>query len=162
MSSFSTAQICDRYAAVEALQIAEPIFKAYGATRSFFGQISTLKTFEDSDLIEQAVNEFVTNKILVVDGGGFLHSALFDAKLAEQAINHGWVGVLIYGCIRDSAHINQLPIGVRALQTQPLKSTKKNHGERNTALYFGGIHFKSEHYLYVDEDGIIAAKTLLT
>ena len=66
MSSFSTAQLCDRHASLEHLQIAEPIFKAYGATRSFFGQISTLKTFEDSDLIEQAVNEFVTHKILVI------------------------------------------------------------------------------------------------
>jgi regulator of ribonuclease activity A len=78
--------------------------------------------------------------------------------LAEMGYKNGWQGVIVYGCIRDSFDINQMPIGVRALQTNPLKSIKKGWGDRNIDITFGGVTFRPGEYVYADEDGVIIAK----
>jgi hypothetical protein len=41
---------------------------------------------------------------------------------------------VVYGCIRDSGDINEIDIGVRALNTHPQKSIKKNVGDRDIAV----------------------------
>jgi regulator of ribonuclease activity A len=82
-------------------------------------------------------------------------------NLAEIASKHGWQGMIIYGCIRDSQAINLLPIGIRALHTHPLKSHKKGLGDRDVMVTFAGINFKKDHYLYADTDGIIVSEVML-
>ena len=57
---------------------------------------------------------------MLVDGGGSLRCALVGDQIAELAVKK-MAGIVVYGCIRDSAAINGLPIGVRALDTHPLK-----------------------------------------
>lgn len=37
-------------------------------------------------------------------------------------------GIIINGCIRDSADIAKMPLGVKALATYPLKSSKRDPG----------------------------------
>ncbi|MFA5984542.1 MAG: ribonuclease E activity regulator RraA [Methylococcaceae bacterium] len=159
--SFSTADLCDRYSEQAHFQIAEPLFKAYGGKTEFNGQITTLKVFEDNVLIRQTLEEPGEQRVLVVDGGGSHRCALVGDNLANLALNNGWQGLLIYGCIRDAQVINQLPIGIRALHTHPLKSHKKGLGERDGVVTFAGVNFKKEHYLYADIDGIIVSETLL-
>ena len=75
--------------------------------------------------------------------------------LAAKAVENGWSGILINGCIRDSADIAQMPLGVKALDTHPLKSVKKGVGETNLQLRFAGVTFNPGASLYADEDGII-------
>lgn len=162
MITFTTARLCDSHASNNHLQIAEPLFKSYGANAVFSGYISTLKVFESNELLTQVLAEKVTDRVLVVDGGGSHHCALLDADLAQTALTNGWQGLVIYGCIRDSASIEQLPIGVRALHTHPLKSHKKNHGDRDVLISFAGVTFRKDHYLYADADGIIVSETLLS
>ena len=43
----------------------------------------------------------------------------------KKASENGWSGFIIYGCIRDSEIISTLDIGIKALDTMPLKSEKK-------------------------------------
>ncbi len=71
---------------------------------------------------------------------------LVDNNLAKLAIDNGWQGIVIYGCIRDSAMISQLPIGIRALHTHPLKSHKKDHGDRDLLVSFAGVNFKQRSF----------------
>ena len=135
---------------------------SYGANPAFCGQITTLKVFEDNVLVLTTLQEKVQNRVLVIDGGGSHRCALVDNDLARIAGDNGWMGIVIYGCIRDSALLAQLPIGIRALHAHPLKSHKKDHGDRDLLVSFAGVNFKKDHYLYADMDGIIVSATMLS
>jgi regulator of ribonuclease activity A len=160
--TFTTAKLCDTYSGVQTLQISEALFQAYGANSTFSGVITTLKTFEDNVLVRAVLEEKVQNRVLVIDGGGSHRCALINNELATLAVNNGWQGIIIYGCIRDSEMIAKLPIGLRALHTHPLQSHKKDHSDRDLLVSFAGVNFKKDNYLYADMDGIIVSETMLS
>ncbi|WP_150047448.1 ribonuclease E activity regulator RraA [Methylomonas rhizoryzae] len=159
--SFLTADLCDRFAERESFQIAEPLFRPFGKLKQFCGQITTLRVFEDNSLVRQVLEEDGTGRVLVVDGGGSRRCALFGDTLAGIALNNGWQGIIIYGCLRGSEIVNEMPIGVRALDTHPLRSRKHGHGERDIMITFAGVNFKKDQYLYADSDGIIVVDAKL-
>lgn len=159
--TFRTAELCDRYAATHRLQIVEPILKPFGANPAFSGRITTLKVFEDNVLLRKTVDEPVTSRVLVIDGGGSHRCALFGGNISRLACERGWAGIIVYGCVRDSVELNELPIGIRALHTHPLTSHKRGGGERDTLITFAGVNFKTDHFLYADEDGIVVADSEL-
>lgn len=144
------------------IRVVAPMFQRYGGRVSFSGQIVTLKLFEDNSLVRELFGEDGKGKVLVIDGGGSLRCALVGDQLAILAQKKGWEGAIVYGCIRDSGDINAIDIGVRALNTHPLKSVKKGAGDRNIAVTFGGVTFKPGEWIYADADGIIVSKTALT
>ncbi|MCD2449178.1 ribonuclease E activity regulator RraA [Methylicorpusculum oleiharenae] len=160
--TFATAKLCDTYSAKAHLQIAEPIFKLFGAALAFSGQITTLKVFEDNALVRTALSTKVNHRILVIDGGGSHRCALIDEELAQLALENGWQGIVVYGCIRDSAIINAMTIGIRALHAHPLKSPNKGLGNLDTVVTFAGVQFKNDYFLYADSDGIIVSETELS
>jgi len=157
--SFKTADLCDEYP--DSLQICEPGFSSYGGEPRFFGQISTIKCFEDNSLVREAVAEPGEGRVLVVDAGGSRRCAMLGDLLAAKAAAKGWSGVLLYGLIRDSADIAGMDLGVKALGTHPLKSVKKGVGERDVVVRFAGVTFVPGEYLYADEDGIVCSSTAL-
>ncbi|TAN52889.1 MAG: RraA family protein [Methylococcaceae bacterium] len=159
---FRTADLCDRYAHVEYFQIAEPVFRCYGSRSAFGGPITTLKVFEDDAPLKQALAQTVDGRVLVVDGGASHRCALLDEDSARLALDNGWQGVIIYGCIRDSASIDRLNLGVRALHAHPLKSHKPGHGSKDVLITFAGVNFRTGHYVYADEDGIIVSADKLS
>lgn len=162
--TFKTPDLCDQFEGEigESLFVVAPMFQRYGGRAAFAGEIVTLKLFEDNSLVREVLGEPGQGKVLVVDGGGSLRCALVGDQLAILAKKNGWEGIVVYGCIRDSGDINQLDIGVRALDTHPQKSIKKGVGDRNIAVTFGGVSFKPGAYLYADEDGVlVSAKPLL-
>lgn len=145
-----------------AIRVVAPMFQRYGARPAFCGRIVTLKVFEDNSLVREAVGEAGKDKVLVVDGGGSLRCALLGDQLAILAHKNHWEGIIVYGCLRDSGDINLIDIGVRALNTMPLKSIKKGAGDRNINVSFGGVTFKPGEWIYADEDGIIVSSSKLT
>jgi len=157
--SFKTADLCDEYP--DSLQICEPGFSNYGGRPRFFGQISTIKCFEDNSLVREAVAEPGEGRVLVVDAGGSRRCAMLGDLLAAKAVAKGWSGVLVYGLIRDSADIAGMDLGVKALGTHPLKSVKKGVGERDVVVRFAGVTFVPGEYLYADEDGIVCSDAVL-
>lgn len=157
--SFQTADLCDAHE--DALQIAEPIFGDLGGNTRFSGRIVTLKLFEDNSRVREAVAEDGTGKVLVVDGGGSLRCALLGDLLAAKAVENGWQGVVVNGCIRDSDAIAEMPLGVKALACHPLKSIKRGIGERDVPVHFAGVRFEPGHYLYADGDGIVVSAQAL-
>ncbi len=158
---FCTADLCDSYSDNSDFHIAEPIFRRYGGKTKFYGQITTLKLFENNSWVRKTLEEKVENRVLVVDGGGSHRCALLGDQLAKLACDNGWQGVIVYGCIRDSAEIDQMPVGVRALHTHPLKSRKKGVGDRDLLITFAGVNFRRDQHIYVDQDGIIVSGTAL-
>jgi regulator of ribonuclease activity A len=162
--SFKTPDLCDAFETElgKSLRVVAPMFKCYGARPAFSGQIVTLKLFEDNTLVRTLFSEDGKGKVLVIDGGGSMRCALVGDQLALLAHKNGWEGVIVYGCIRDSADINAIDIGVRALDTHPQRSVKKGAGERDLALTFGGVTFNPGEYIYADEDGVLVSTTALS
>ena len=160
MTRLSTADLCDGHE--QQLQVCLPLLRHFGGRKNFHGQIVTLKCFEDNSLVRDTLNEPADGEVLVVDGGGSLRCALLGDTLAALALQHGWAGMVINGCIRDSTQIATMDIGVMALATHPRKSVKLGCGQRNVSLNFAGVNFHPGNYLYCDADGILLAEQALT
>lgn len=159
--TFTTAELCDRFFTGRHLQIADPVFRSFGAVSHFCGQITTLKVFEDNVLIRTTLEQKVIDRVLVIDGGGSHRCALLGGDLARLAVANGWRGIVVYGCVRDSVELNQLPIGIRALHTHPLKSHNRGGGDRDVLITFASVNFRTDHFLYADEDGLVVAEERL-
>jgi regulator of ribonuclease activity A len=154
-----TTDLCD--ANEGKIQVVAPIFQIYGGVKNFHGKISTVKVFEDNVLVRDALSKDGTGKVLVVDGGGSLRCALVGGLIAELAHKNHWAGIVVNGCIRDSEEISRIRIGIRALNTHPLKSVKKGAGDVEIPVTFASVSFVPGHYLYADADGIIVAVSSL-
>ncbi|MEP2276196.1 MAG: ribonuclease E activity regulator RraA [Reichenbachiella sp.] len=159
MLKVATADLWDQHGAD--MHCVDPIFRSYGMKTSFQGEITTLKLYEDNSLVRQQLATPGKGKVLVVDGGGSLRCALVGDQLAELAIQNEWEGLIIYGCIRDASMINKMDIGIRALNTCPVKSIKKNQGEIDVSVKFASTLFEPGHYIYADEDGVLLAAQIL-
>lgn len=150
-----TADLYDEHE--EKLQVCDPVFSHYGGNQAFHGPIATLKCYEDNSLVSQLLGEAGSGQVLVVDAGGSLHCAMLGDRLAQKAVDNGWTGILMFGCIRDSVDIGNIPLGVLALATNPRKSVKKGVGEFGLTLNFAGATFTPGEWLYADEDGIVTS-----
>jgi regulator of ribonuclease activity A len=152
---FATPDLCDEFGAE--VRVAEPLFRDFGGVERFAGPIATLRVFEDNALVRQALEMPGEGRVLVVDGGGSLRSALVGGNLAALARDNGWSGLVVYGCIRDAAEIAITPVGVKALHAVPRRSARGGAGERGVPVAFAGITFTPGAWLYADRDGIVVA-----
>ncbi|AOA58689.1 ribonuclease E activity regulator RraA [Acinetobacter larvae] len=164
--AFVTCDLLDDHPTT-AIQVLTPsldgrFFQSYGARKSFYGEIVTVKCFEDNSRVKEVLATDGQNKVLVVDGGASMRCALMGDMIAESALKHQWSGVIIYGCVRDVDALAELDLGVHALAAIPQKSNRQGIGELNVALRFGGVTFNPGHYIYADNNGIlVSAEALL-
>jgi regulator of ribonuclease activity A len=139
-------------------QIAEPRFRDFGALTAFHGQVAVLKVFEDNSLVRTLLEEPGAGRVLVIDGGGSMRCALVGGNLAQLGARNGWQGLIVYGCIRDSTEIRDVPVGLKALGTHPRRAEKGLHsGHRDRPVTFAGVTFKTGQWLYADLDGILVS-----
>ena len=155
MTTFATADLCDEHSSK--LSIVTPMFMAFGGRGAFCGQIRTLKVFEDNALVRQTLSTPGNGDVLVVDGGGSMRCALVGDQLALLAQQNQWSGVIVYGCVRDSVAMKTMDVGIRALNTHPLRSMRKGIGDLDIPVVFGGVKFSPGHWLYADADGIVVS-----
>ena len=153
----STSDISDRL--YPEVQYLDSMFKSYGSKISFSGRIVTIECFEDNSLVEEALKTSGNGSVLVIDAGGSMKCAILGDKRIADAIQNEWQGIIVNGAIRDSAIINKMSIGIRALGTFPRKSIKKGVGKNNVIVSFSNVKFIPNQYLYADEDGVIITKT---
>lgn len=152
---FLTTDLVDAHE--DAVRVLDPMLRHFGGATRFCGPIATVKLFEDNSLVRAALSEPGDGRVLVVDGGGSLRCALLGDMLGELAVQNGWAGVVVYGCVRDSVALARLPLGVCALATHPKKSQKRGEGQSGLTLRFCGVDFVPGHWLYADEDGALLA-----
>jgi regulator of ribonuclease activity A len=100
-------------------------------------------------------------RVMVVDGGGSLRRALLGDMIAANAVKNGWSGLVIYGCIRDCDEIAALDLGVKALNTIPVKTDKRGIGDLNVPVTFAGQTISPDDWIYCDNNGIVVAKNEL-
>ncbi|MFL5494034.1 MAG: ribonuclease E activity regulator RraA [Gemmatimonadales bacterium] len=153
--SFTTPDLCDEFP--QHVHAAAPVFHDWGGERSFAGMIETVRVFEDNALVRQVLETPGQGRVLVVDGGGSVRCALLGGRLAALAHENGWSGIVVHGCVRDSAELADIPVGVKALHAVPMKSGKTGTGQRGIPVSFAGVTFAPRAYLYADRDGILVA-----
>ena len=158
--TFVTCDLCDDHP--QDVRVCEPLFGSFGGRSAFGGEIVTVKCHEDNSRVKELLATPGKGKVLVVDGGGSLRCALMGDMIGESAVQNGWEGVIIYGCVRDVDALAELDLGVHALASIPLKSVRKGVGETGLDVTFGGVTFPQGHYVYADNNGVIvSAKSLL-
>jgi regulator of ribonuclease activity A len=148
----ATADVFDEYG--ERAQTCDVQFRQFGGIHEFAGPIATVRCFEDNVLLKQRLSEPGDGRVLVVDGGGSFRRALVGDIIAGLAHENGWAGVVIWGCVRDVATLREIPVGIKALGSNPKPSSKGGAGEVDVPVGFGGTTFTPGAMLYSDDDGL--------
>jgi regulator of ribonuclease activity A len=159
-----TADLCDRYEdeiARGRVRVLEPGFVHFGTRRAFSGPASTLAVHEDNALVRKALEEPGAGRVLVIDGGGSRRCALVGGNLGALAVKNGWAGIVVSGCVRDTAELSALPLGVRALRAHPQKAKKRGVGERDVIVRVGGATVSPGDAVHADADGIVVVDAAL-
>ncbi|MGO3325035.1 ribonuclease E activity regulator RraA [Gordonia sp. (in: high G+C Gram-positive bacteria)] len=130
-------------------------FTQYGGEREFVGTVTTVRCFQDNALLKSILSEPNEGGVLVIDGDASVHTALVGDIIAELGRSNGWVGIIANGAIRDAKTIGGMGIGVKALGTNPRKSSKTGAGDRDVPVELGGVTFTPGDIAYSDDDGIV-------
>ena len=152
---FSTADLFDAHEGQ--VQVLTAGFRDYGGVVAFCGPISTIKALEDNSRVREAVTESGEGRVLVIDGAGSRTRAMLGDMLAAKAVDNGWSGVLINGCLRDTLVIAGLALGVKALGSTPAKTQKLGQGLRDVPVQFAAVQFCPGQWLYGDADGVLVS-----
>ncbi|ADC62179.1 ribonuclease E activity regulator RraA [Allochromatium vinosum] len=157
--TFKTADLYDQYG--DDLRTCEPIFRDFGGKSRFHGPIVTVKCFEDNSFVKSTLAEPGAGRVLVVDAGGSRRCAMLGDLIAASAVEQGWAGVVLFGCVRDTVEIGRMPLGIKALASIPRKSERRGEGQRDIPVSFAGVRFAPGDHIYCDEDGILVADRAL-
>ena len=155
-SGVSTADLYDERG--EELDSLALQLQSLGGRTYFSGPIRTIRCFEDNALVKSTLGTRGDGAVLVVDGGGSLRTALMGDLIAASAVANGWAGVVINGAIRDRTAIAGLPLGVKALGSNPRKSAKAGTGEFAVDLEIDGVVFRPGAMIWCDPDGILVER----
>lgn len=163
--TFATTDLCDAHEdklVAGTLRVLDPVLRPYGGAVRFAGPAATLRIFEDNSLVSTALEQDGAGRVLVVDGGGSLRCALVGGNLGALAEKNGWAGIVVDGCVRDSAELRACNVGVLALATHPRKSDKRGVGERDVPVTLLGARIAPGEWIYADTDGVLVSATSLT
>ncbi|RFO98750.1 ribonuclease [Rhodoferax lacus] len=170
-TSFATCDFCDAHKADSSgdFRVLPPAFLDFGQLKTFAGPVETVKCFEDNTLVKAAVDaqgwidtpQGRVAKVLVVDGGGSLRRALLGGNLGAAAARNGWAGVVIDGCVRDTAELAGHAVGIRALAAMPMPTEKRQEGQAQVAVQIQGVWVRPGDWLYADADGIVVSSKAL-
>jgi len=129
-----------------------------GGITAFHGPVRTVRCHRDNGLVKQILGTPGGGAVLVVDGGGSLQSALMGDLIGASAVANGWAGVIIHGAIRDREALAALPLGVKALGSNPRKSAKDGVGEVDVPVSIAGVVFTPGAHVWADADGILVER----
>lgn len=154
MSTVATTDLSDDHPDVA---LAEVGLFHFGGVETFHATAWTVACFEDNTLVRATLETPGDGRILVVDGGGSVRTALFGDKLAQLGIDNGWLGIIVHGAIRDSATLAEMPFGVMALAAHPRRSAKRGEGRVGEPVEFLGVTISPGDWVYADADGLAVA-----
>jgi regulator of ribonuclease activity A len=129
-----------------------------GGRTTFDGPVRTVRCHRDNALVKATLATPGDGAVLVVDGGGSLESALVGDQIAASALRNGWAGIIVFGAIRDRVAIGEMPIGVKALGSNPRKSAKDGVGEVDVPVRIGGVTFTPGAHVWADADGVLVER----
>lgn len=154
-----TPDICDQFE--DQVTLLNLPLQNFGQRTAFFGEIVTVRCYQDNSKVREVLGQDGKGKVLIVDGHGSCQKALLGDQLAILGIENGWEGIIVYGAIRDVAQMSQMDIGVQALATCPFKTEKRGLGEVNVTLTMQNQLVQPKHYVYADWNGVLISKEKL-
>lgn len=129
-----------------------------GGHVAFDGPVRTIRCHRDNALVKELLATPGEGAVLVIDGGGSLESALVGDLIAASAVENGWAGIIVHGAIRDRVAIGELPLGLKALGSNPRKSAKAGVGEVDVPVEIAGVVFRPGAHVWADADGILVER----
>lgn len=158
MAEINTADLYDERG--DELQSLALQMQSIGGVSGFSGPVRTVRCFQDNALVKEVLQTPGDGAVLVIDGAGSLNTALVGDMIAGFAADNGWSGLIVNGAIRDRVAIGTLPLGVKALGSNPAKSTKTGAGEVDVPVEVAGVRFEPGAYVWCDEDGVLVTKAV--
>jgi len=149
----ATTDLSDRFG--DEARVLPPELRNFGGRISFQGSAVTVKCFEDNSRVKEILTMPGSGKVLVVDGGASKRCALLGDMIARDAEQNGWEGIVIYGCVRDSAILTTLGIAIKALGVTPRKSTRCGEGMAHLTVDIGGVSVNDGDFVVGDADGVV-------
>lgn len=133
-------------------------FDDFGGETSFSGPARTVRCFEDNTLAKSTLSQPGDGAILIIDGGGSIATALMGDMIAELAVSNGWAGVVINGAVRDRVALGSMSLGIKALASNPRKSSKTGEGELDIPVEIGAAAIRPGAMVFADADGVVVEK----
>lgn len=128
--------------------------KRFNKSGKLVGTAFTVKTRPgDNLIIYKALMLMQPGHVLVVDGGGEQHNALVGELIKQHAEEHGCVGIVIDGAIRDVAAFETYPCYARGVSHRG--PYKDGPGELNVPICVGGQVVNPGDLVVGDEDGLV-------
>jgi regulator of ribonuclease activity A len=157
MNPLSTCDLCDahRDAAGQGLRVLPPPWMHFGAVTAFHGAAATVRCHEDNTLVRAALEEPGAGRVLVVDGGGSLRTALVGGNLAALATRNGWAGIVVDGAVRDAAELAAERVGIVAAALCPMPPAKRGAGQRDVPVQVRGVWVVPGQFIVADADGVV-------
>jgi regulator of ribonuclease activity A len=146
----TTADLYDAYH--QTVQVCELQFRSFGKRKRFFGQCAVVSTYEDHRPVLEALKMEGQGRVLIVDAGGSLRVGVIGDRIAGVAVDNNWSGVVVYGVIRDSATIDDLDVGIKALGTTARRGWEKPKERTEGPVKFGCVEFAQGDWVYADEE----------
>ena len=152
LPAWSTPDLSDRFP--QATVLLAP-WRHYGGHTAFAGPAVTVRAPADNSRVRELVNQPGHGRVLVVDGGGDVQHALLGDLIAAAAVDNGWAGFVINGCVRDVPALAGMALGVAALGSCPRKTDKQGLGEVDVVVQFAGGRVVPGQWLFVDATGVV-------
>src|SRR3954468_7159879 len=152
---FSTADLWDAHHAL--ISVCDAQFRSFGLRRRFSGTCVTVKTPGDHRQVRALAVQPGEGRVIVVDGGSSLKVALLGDRIATAAMANGWAGIVAFGAIRDTAAIDALNFGVKALGTIARRAETEVGGETDVDLLIGRARVRSGDWIYADQDAVVVS-----
>lgn len=149
-----TTDLLDEYPELGSIDLP---FQSYGSEPKFEGWVRTVYTPLENRTLRNLIETPGDGAVVVADGGGWTHLALIGDRVAQEAVDNGWKGMILNGQIRDWQLLSKVAIGIKALGITARRSPKEIHGTTDIPILVGGIVVSPGDYLWSDEDGVVVA-----
>ena len=155
MKNFTVPDICDEF---EEIKIGDLFLNSFGGANKFYGQIQTAKCEHSNSIVKELVQNDGKGRVLCIEHSGSELCSMVGDQIAQKAFDNNWSGIITNGYIRDIEVIQNIDIGVYAVNSYPKKTDKsKGTGEKDVQIKIGNVSIESGCWIYVDTNGWIVA-----
>ena len=155
--NFTVPDICDAYP--KKIRIGNIFLKSFGGVSKFFGQIRTANCPHSNSVVKEMVNEDGRGMVLFINHSGSDLCSMVGDQIAQTAYENNWNGIFVNGYIRDIEVIKDIPIGVYAKNSYPMKTDKSfGIGTKDETIILNNIDIIPGEWIYVDTNGWVLTK----
>ena len=121
------------------------------------GSALPVKHFGSVDIFLEAMEVAKTGEVLVIDNNGRGYEGCVGDLIALEAKACGLAGIVIWGCHRDTAELNEIGLPVFSYGQCPVGPTRADAREPHAvgSARFGSLEILSEDFVLADDDGVL-------